>query len=153
MVATFIKDRRTRIGGLLVLLVLGIWRIAAGISPSAAERASNDPTFIDSVTGHVFQHAVHVGETMPVLSPFTGRRTGYPVAWSWWSKSGHVLTKPQPVLMNSWIGKGGPTFAPGSGRLVYPMESRPLPGARPPPTKRQYEADLVEAELGNPANP
>lgn len=150
MVMSFIKDPRFKIGVIALAGIFGIWRVVAAMSPSAAQRACDNPLFIDAVTGKTFHAVVHVGETMPVTSPYTGRKTGYPVAWSWWSRSGRPLVKPQAVLMNSWIGKKGPTFAPQSGRLVYPMETRPYPGEQPPPTKQQYQRYMVAAALGNP---
>ena len=150
MVMNFIKDQRFQIGVIAIAGIFGIWRVVTALAPSAAQRASDDPVFIDAVTGRTFHATVHVGETMPVMSPYTGRKTGYPVAWSWWSRSGKPLVKPQPVLMNSWIGKKGPTFAPQSGRLVYPMETKPYPGERPPPTRKEYQQYMVTQDLGNP---
>jgi hypothetical protein len=152
MAMKILKDRRFQIGLISLAVVFGLWRLVAALSPSAAQRASDDPVFIDAVTGKTFRAALHIGETIPVISPYTGRKTGYPAAWSWWSRSGKPLRKPQAVLMNKWIGKSGPTFAPLSGRLVYPMEARPYPGERPPPTKTQYEQEIVSQELGNPTS-
>ncbi len=146
----FWKDRRLQIGLISLAGIFGLWRVVTALSPSAAQQASEDRIFIDSVTGKTFRAPVHIGETFPVMSPYTGRKTGYPVAWSWWSRGGRPLAKPQPVLMNSWVGKSGPTFAPLTGRLVYPMETKPYPGERPPPTKQQYEQELITNGLGNP---
>ena len=144
------KDPRLQISLVIVAALVAIWRIVVAVSPSAAQQAGENRIFIDAVTGKTFHAVVHIGETYPVISPYTGRKTGYPVAWSWWSRSGKPLAKPQPVLMNSWVGKPGPTFAPGSGRMFYPMETRPYPGERPPPAKRQYEQEMIEEGLGNP---
>jgi hypothetical protein len=127
------------IGFFTVVLAGLAWSMLRYLGPNAAQRYSAAPLFIDSVTGQTFHYQLKIGDTIPVLSPFTHRNTGYPAAFSYWSKGGHILKHPEPVLLNSWIGKRGPTFAPLSGRLVVAAEKPPRPGSRPPPTKQQYE--------------
>jgi hypothetical protein len=125
---------------LLTLCLLGAaWSMMRYFGPNSAQRYSNSPLFIDSVTGKTFHYQLKIGDTIPVLSPFTHRKTGYPASFSYWSRGGHILAHPEPVLLNSWLGKKGPTFAPLSGRLVTANEKPPRPGAAPPPTKSQYE--------------
>ena len=122
----------------LALLAMG-WSAMRNFGPNSAQRYSDAPLFIDSVTGKAFNYQLKIGDTIPVLSPFTGKHTGYPASFSYWSKDGSILKQPEPVLLNSWIGKAGPTFAPLSGRLVTANEKPPRPGSKPPPTKKQYE--------------
>ena len=114
-----------------------------------AEKYSDAPVFIDSETGQSFNYQLQSGEVPPVLSPFTGKRTAYPADFSWWSKDGTILDTPEPVLMNAWIDKPGPTFAPLSGRLVTPHEAPPAPGSKPPPTREEYYAELAQQQNGN----
>ena len=144
-----LKNRRLHLACIALAGLFGIWRIVTTLSPTLAQQACANRLFIDSVTGKTFHAAIHVGQTMPVASPFTGRKTGYPVAWSWWSRNGAPLHSPEPVLMNFWLGLNGPTFAPLSGRLVYPMETKPYPGQPPPPTRREYEQYLRSRDAGN----
>ena len=125
---------------LLVIALTGAaWSMMRSFGPDSAKRYSDSPLFIDSVTGKTFHYQLKTGDTIPVLSPFTNRNTGYPASFSYWSKGGHILAHPEPVLLNSWLGKSGPTFAPISGRLVTANEKPPRPGSSPPPTKAQYE--------------
>ena len=131
--------RMVVVGFLMVVLAVLAWSMMRYLGANAAQRYSDAPLFIDSVTGKTFHYQLKVGDTIPVMSPFTHRNTGYPASFSYWSKSGQILAHPEPVLLNSWLGKKGPTFAPLSGRLVVAGEKPPRPGSTPPPTKAQYE--------------
>ncbi len=133
----------------IAFLVIGLsgtaWSMLRYFGPDAAARYSNSPLFIDSITGKTFHYQLKIGDTIPVLSPFTNRNTGYPAAFSYWSKGGKILKHPEAVLLNTWLGKTTPTFAPLSGRLVTANEKPPMPGSTPPPTKVQYEQWLSRA--------
>ena len=109
------------------------------VSPAVA--MERDRTFICSVTGKTFQYELQLGETIPVLSPYTNQRTGYPAEFCYWNKDGSIRTDPTPVLLNSWIGKPGPTFCPVCGRLVVPHNPMARPGMTPPPTQEEWEAE------------
>jgi hypothetical protein len=95
--------------------------------------------FICSQTGKVFDHEPERGERIPVYSPYSGGNTGYPAEFCYWTADGQIKSDPTPVLLNSWIGKAGPTFCPDCGRLVVMHNPRPRPGDRPPPTREEYE--------------
>ena len=125
---------------LLLIALIGLaWSMMRYFGPDSAQQFAASPLFIDSVTGKTFHYQLKIGDTIPVLSPFTHRHTGYPASFSYWSRGGHILARPEPVLLNSWPGKNAPTFAPLSGRLVTANEKPPRPGSSPPPTKAQYE--------------
>ena len=126
-------------GSLAIYLTYSHWWAA-----SAAQQSANAPVFIDRVTGQSFYCNVHAGETVPVKSPFTGRRTGYPGTFAWWSANGTPLKKPDIVLLNEYIGKPGPTFDPRTNRLVMPAGLPPTPGQKPPPTKAQYDEYIAK---------
>jgi hypothetical protein len=130
---------------LVIAVSATAWSMMRYFGPDAAQRYSNNPLFIDSVTGQTFHYQLKAGDMIPVISPFTHRHTGYPAAFSYWSKNGQILRHPEAVLLNSWLGKNAPTFAPLSGRLVTPNEKPPMPGSTPPPTKAQYEQWLSRA--------
>lgn len=141
---------RTTVTAILIMALVGAaWSMMRYFGPNSAQRYSGSPLFIDSVTGKTFYYQLKIGDTIPVLSPFTHRRTGYPASFSYWSKGGHILTHPEPVLLNSWLGKSGPTFAPLSGCLVTANEKPPRPGAAPPPTKAQYEKWLHQYQAAS----
>ena len=78
--------------------------------------------------------------TMPVLSPFSGKNTGYPAELCYWTKDGSIKTDPTPVLLNTYIGDNSPTFCPDCGRLVVGHNPRAVAGAHAPPTKQEWES-------------
>ena len=139
---------RTTVTAIMIMALVGVaWSMMRYFGPNSAQRYSGSPLFIDSATGKTFHYQLKIGDTIPVLSPFTHRHTGYPASFSYWSKSGHILERPEPELLNSWLGKKTPTFAPLSGRLVTANEKPPRPGAAPPPTKAQYEKWLHQYQV------
>jgi hypothetical protein len=100
---------------------------------------SADRMFVDAKTGQPFEHTISIGEHFPVKAP-SGGNTGYPAEKCYWAKDGSVKKNPTPVLLNSWIGKSGPTFCPECGRLVVGHNPYPEPGAKPPPNEAEYKA-------------
>lgn len=95
--------------------------------------------FIDSQTGKSFRHEIEKGESIPVDAP-SGGKTGYPAELCYWTADGQIKSDPTPVLLNSWIGKPGPTFCPDCGRLVVGNNPFPMPGSRPPPTEQEWRS-------------
>jgi hypothetical protein len=116
------------------------WSIWSNMSPPGAVTSANDPWFVDAETGKAFHVKLKVGMSIPVKSPFTGHMTGYPAELCYWTKDGHVKKDPTPVLLNSEIGKPGPTFCPDCGRLVVAHNPPAREGETPPPTRAQWEA-------------
>ena len=95
---------------------------------------------IDSENGKTFPHVNKAGDTFPLLSPYSGKNTGYIAEPCYWTASGGTKTQPTWVLLNQAIGKPGPTFCPDCGRLVVGHNPPPGPGVKPPPTKEEYAA-------------
>lgn len=95
--------------------------------------------FICSQTGKAFRHELTAGEAIPIYSPYSGSNTGYPAELCYWNADGTIKSTPTPVLLNSWIGKPGPTFCPDCGRLVVARNPYPSPNSKPPPTREEYE--------------
>jgi hypothetical protein len=94
--------------------------------------------FMDSETGKTFTVELQKGMTFPVTSPETGKATGYPPEACYWNADGTAKTTPTYVILNSYLGKPGPTFCPDCGRLV--VENNPPPhGQAPPPTRQEYQ--------------
>jgi hypothetical protein len=95
--------------------------------------------FMDSQTGKTFMVELKAGMSIPVISPDTGQATGYPPEECYWNADGTTKTTPTYVILNSYLGKPGPTFCPDCGRLVVPRNPPPIPGRPPPPTRAEYE--------------
>jgi hypothetical protein len=128
------------VGGLLALVVLGaLYLELRDYYAPAAVAAMRQTTFICSETSKVFSRELVKGDTIPVLSPYSGHNTGYPAEYCFWNADGTTKSTPTPVLLNFWIGKPGPTFCPDCGRLVVAHNPSPTPGMKPPPTRDEYE--------------
>jgi hypothetical protein len=97
---------------------------------------SRDRIYIDAETGQTFTHRLQIGDTTPLESPFTHKKTAYPAELCYWTKDGKRKHDPTPVLLNKLKGKKGPTFCPDCGRLVVSMN--PV-GLNPPPTEEEYK--------------
>jgi hypothetical protein len=121
-----------------VLLVVMSFRWSFG--PTAAAKLANEKMFVCSKTGKSFSVTLKLGMKIPVHSPYSGEDTGYPAEECWWTAGGQIKNSPDYVLVDSEIGKPGPTFCPVCGRLVVPRNPHPMAGDRPPPTEAEYRA-------------
>jgi hypothetical protein len=99
--------------------------------------------YICTETGKAFRHENKAGETLPVLSPFSGKNTGRPAEACYWTRQGAPKEKPTWVLLNDFTGNKEPTFCPDCGRLVIGHNPRPGVGVEPPPTADEYGARLA----------
>jgi hypothetical protein len=97
----------------------------------------NTSMYVDAVTGQAFRHTNILGDTIPVLSPYTNARNGYPGLPCYWTALGEVKKDPDWVILNQELGKSGRTFCPVCGRLVQVGRLPPTPGDRPPPTRQE----------------
>jgi hypothetical protein len=91
-------------------------------------------------TGKAFTVELKDGLSIPVRSPYSGQQTGYPAELCYWTKDGKPKDEPTAVLLNSWVGKRGPTFCPDCGRLVVGRNPEPAPDRKPPPTREEYQS-------------
>ena len=127
----------------VALVVLGtaalVWSVWNNFRSSDAVVISGERMFVCSDTGKPFEYTLKAGDKIPVLSPHSGKRTGYPAELCYWTKDGKIKDTPTAVLMNSAVNKPEPTFCPDCGRLVVRYNPRPVPGAKPPPTKDEYK--------------
>ena len=128
--------RITAIVVAIVALVAAVHSVRSNLGDSEAAAASKERMYVCSETGKAFEVEITLGLTNPVRSPYSGKDTGYPSEPCYWTKSGEVKKDPTYVLLNSWLGKGGPTFCPDCSRLVVPYNPLPMPGGKPPPTHR-----------------
>lgn len=120
-------------------MIAGVISIRSNLGDSEAAAYSTDRTFICSETGKSFDVELEPGMAWPVISPYSGKKTGYEASMCFWTASGELRKKPFPVLMNETVGKPGPTFCPDCGRLVSPDNPPPMPGVQPPPKKEEYK--------------
>ena len=120
---------------LLVVLFFVIW---SNLGSEATEIA-RDRMYIDATTGKAFEHTLKASDVMPIKAP-SGQNSGYPAELCYWTADGKIKDKPTPVLLNSYVGKPGPTFCPDCGRVVVMHNPAPLTGTKPPPTKAEWDA-------------
>ena len=116
-------------------LVAAYFSLRSQLDPYAAY---SDRTFICSETGKSFAHKLKAGESEPIMSPYSGKETGYEAELCYWTKDGKTKSDPTPVLMNRYKGVHGPTFCPDCGRLVVGHNPMPGPDSKPPPTEAEY---------------
>src|SRR5213082_3123356 len=93
----------------LVLIVGIFWALRGNLIGSDAASISRDRAYIDATTGKPFEHTLAPGDTIPLMAP-SGKRTGYPAELCYWTKDGKAKDQPTLVLLNSYVGKPGPTF-------------------------------------------
>jgi len=94
--------------------------------------------FICTETGKTFRHTNKIGETQPILSPFSGKNTGVPAEACYWTTDGNTKKDPTWVLLNELAGKDGPTFCPDCNRLVVGHNPAPGDFVHAPPTRDEY---------------
>lgn len=128
------------IAGIILCIAGAAWSIWSNVGQSAAMKDASSLTFVDIETGKSFKLVPTVGMPYPVKSPFTGHMTGYRAELCGWTKDGHVRSEPFAVVLNSELGKPGPTFCPDCGRLVVGHNPPAIEGHKPPPTQAEYEA-------------
>lgn len=131
------------IAATLVCIAAGVWTVWHALKPSPAIAASTKGLYICAQTGKAFSITITPGITVPVQSPYSGTKTGYPAELCLWTRDGQIRSEGVPVLLNVFIGKRGPTFCPDCGRLVRSRNPRPVPG-KPPPTREQYRSGEEE---------
>jgi hypothetical protein len=105
------------------------------VGESSLASDSRNRIYIDAETGKSFEHRLQMGDTTPIESPYTHKKTGYPAELCYWTADGKRKHDPTPVLLNRYANKKGPTFCPDCKRLVVPMN--PI-GQTPPPTETEY---------------
>jgi hypothetical protein len=145
---TWLRNSLESQKGKSIAIVLAIGAIGASLYmiksalSSSVVSAEHRRIFVDAQTGRPFYHDLEKGEVIPVDAP-SGQKTGFPAELCYWTKEGQPKQDPTAVLMNSWIGKSGPTFCPECGRLVVPNNPPASPGRRPPPTQQEYQERMI----------
>ena len=140
--SAFLRSSGGKAAGILFTLAAVV---AAALVVKSAVSSDMPPSmlssvYIDSENGKTFEHVNKEGDVFPLLSPYSGKQTGYRAEACYWTASGGTKTDPTWVLLNEAVGKPGPTFCPDCGRLVVGHNPPPRPGLKPPPTKEEYAA-------------
>lgn len=115
-----------------VAAVAAVGLLAYVVTGAVAARR-NDPglasrirAVIDSETGKAYpEFRVPDEASIPFRNPDTGRDTLYPAEACYWTKDGKAKLEPTWVLLNSYVGREGPTQCPDCGRPV--VGHNPLP--------------------------
>ncbi len=135
-----------RLSGGLGLIIAAVLFGTAGFLIHKTLFTAGPPTaepvnvlFMCSETGKIFEHAMTEGESWPVNSPYTNKKTGYPVERCYWTRDGKRKLNPTYVILNDNLGKPGDTICPDCGRLVI--------GHNPPPPQ-----DVPLAEQAAPSD-
>jgi hypothetical protein len=139
---TLMKSRAGKIACIVisvVFLTISVAQIIAFCRSSTPDAAFYT-TYVCTETGKSFRHKNQMGETLPILSPYSGKNTGIPGEACYWTADGGTKSDPTWVLLNESIGKPGPTFCPDCGRLVVGHNPRPGPDVSPPPTQQEYSS-------------
>jgi hypothetical protein len=134
-----VRTRLLMIAAGLVLLFLGyqLWSSFGAAGPGADTSLR---WFVCSETRKPFQKRIELDMTIPVVSPHSGKETGYPAELCFWNKDGTARTSdPTPVLLETYAGGNGPTFCPECNRLVIGHNPPPDPNRRPP-TREEWDA-------------
>ena len=133
--------RVAAMSGAALMVVVAAWSIWSTVSESnEAANLMTNRVYVCAETGKSFVHEIERRETLPVHSPHSGKKTGYPAELCYWTADGKAKKEPSAVLLNMTVGKSGQTFCPDCDRLVVPYNPYPVPGGKPPPTQQEYQS-------------
>jgi hypothetical protein len=142
-----IRERLNRSGalgkGVMIVAVLGVlalavWMMRDTFGPSTAARMHAERVYVCAETGKSFKYSPGENELYPVMSPNSGKKTGYPGEACYWTKDGKLKQEPTWVLRNNFKGVKGATFCPDCDRWMDPNAGTPVPGMDPPPTREEF---------------
>lgn len=138
-------------GGLLLsLILLGAAGFLGYRTFYMAEPDELKPTvrkFVCSETGKAFDHALRVGDSPPVISPFTNKRTGFPAEPCFWTPDGQQKKEPVSwVILNAYLNKEGETKCPDCGRPVVPHNAEQAQRRRPAQASTAPAGPAAESE-------
>ena len=121
------------LGGLCVATLL-----RGNFGTSAAAREAAGRVYVCAETGKTFAHTLRPGDEIPILSPHSGKPTGYEAEACYWAADGGVKDEPTWVLLNRYRGSKEATFCPDCGRLVVQLNPPAQAEVPPPPTRQEY---------------
>lgn len=116
----------------IAILVVGITVAISNMISTFSSPVSlaSERIFICEETGKGFEYTLKEGVMLPVLSPHSGKKTGYPAELCFWTAGGTIKDEPTAVRLPS----PAPVFCPDCKRQVRPYNPKPKAGDNPPPT-------------------
>lgn len=129
-------------GGAGLLVLLAGYSIYSNVGTSDIAADSANRVWICSETGKQFNYKLKIGDRVPVLSPYSGKSTGYEPELCYWTKDGKTKDKPTYVLLKTTMGQSGPTFCPDCGRLVVFQNPVAVVGGTPPRSEGEMKAQV-----------
>ncbi len=124
--------------GLLILGGIAVSSVYSSLRGPESIRAMSEQVYVCSETKKSFTKSLSIGDTSPVESPYSDKKTGYPAELCFWTKDGKFKADPTYVLLESYTGKNVPTFCPDCDRLVQPRNPPAGEDFPPPPTRAQF---------------
>ncbi len=124
----------------IIAIAAAAWAVWSTVGGSAAARIAQDRAFMCAQTGKAFEHKLQIGQSIPVESPYSGKKTGYPAEPCFWTADGGTRPEPTFVLLKKYTGSSDPTFCPDCKRMVVGLNPAPEPGRKPPITEQEYLA-------------
>jgi len=118
-------------GPLGIALFLVLFGTAAYLSyrtlmtPEPVETAPLSKQFFCVEAQKPFEYTLTGGETWPIESPYSHKKTGFPVEKCYWTRDNKRMREPTFVILNEYLGKKGDTICPVCGRIV--IGHNPLP--------------------------
>ncbi len=115
----------------IVLIAVAVVIIRPRLSGQSPAASASDRVYVCVETGKPFNYTLKTGDKEPVLSPYTGKPTGYLAEACYWTKDpdGNWVAKSQPtyVVLKTRINPSSTekTFCPDCGREV--VLHNPLP--------------------------
>lgn len=101
----------------------GMFYLAEPLAAEPVERL-----YLCSETHKTFNYTKKIGEEVPVYSPFSKERTGYPCEPCYFTKKEGVFRdQPYYVTLNKYFDKPGPTICPDCGHEVFGHNPDPRP--------------------------
>lgn len=146
-VREFLNSKNGQIATMAVVGLAVLFLVIMAMSSfgdSAAVQQASERVFVCSETNKSFEHTIEAGEMIPVDSPYSGRKTGYPAERCYWTKDGKVKDEQTYVVTKKTMGQSGRTFCPDCGRLVISPNPPPATDPTPPPTENDVRPSKSE---------
>lgn len=130
----------------LVVLAFAGYRLYAMFYLATPEKAHPvERLYLCSETHKTFSYKKNVGEDIPVTSPFSKKRTGYPCEPCYRTKKENVFRdQPYYVTLNKYFDKPGPTICPDCGHEVQGHNPDPRPVHLDAPSSRKAAAGQAD---------
>lgn len=135
----FFESKQGRAAAFVIVLIgvcLAVFSAVKNLGPSDAVKLSRERVFVDAESGKGFEYTLREGDHIPVESPFTGKKTGFPAELCYWTADGKIKSEPTYVHL---VGLE-PQFCPDCHRLVRPYNPVPQSGDKPPPTETEFKS-------------